>query len=228
MMFENINAANFGFSSSFYLNEFEDILRGIIVCSNCINSSGVALPNDENKIRDVMLLKYLKNESFKNAHFNLASYHFDYETIENTGRADIRILPINKYINDEAYYIIECKRLNNQNLKGSTGLNAEYVQNGICRFVTSYYSSYFRINGMIGFVVDNLDIDNNITCLNLFLNKDLTNDRQENVNAMPIQEIKPIEISEDFKYSYTSTHQTVSLNEITLYHLMFNFSKQIQ
>ena len=227
-MFENINATNFGYSSSFYINEFEDILRGIIVCSNCINSSEIALSNNENEIRNIMLKDYLKVESFKKAHFNLASYHFDYETIENTGRADIRILPVNPYVTDEVYYIVECKRLNNQNLTGVTGLNAEYVKNGICRFVTGYYSSYFGINGMIGFVVDNLDIDNNITCLNSFLNKDLTNDREENVNAMPIQEIKAIEISEDFKYSYTSTHQTVSQNEITLYHLMFNFSKQTQ
>jgi hypothetical protein len=81
---------------------------------------------------------------------------------------------------------------------------------------------------MIGFVVENFEIDKNITHINSFLNKNLTNDRGKNVNAMPIQKIKPIEISEDFKYSYTSTHQTVSQNEITLYHLMFNFSKQIQ
>lgn len=228
MMFENIDTTKFGYSSSFYINEFEDILRGIIVCYNCINSSDLSLPNNENEIRNIMLKDYLKVESFKKAHFNLASYHFDYETIENTGRADIRILPVNPYINDEAYYIIECKRLKNQNLTGMTGLNAEYVQNGICRFVTGYYSSYFGINGMIGFVVESFEIDKNITHINSFLNKDLTNDRGENVNAMPIQEIKPIEISEDFKYSYTSTHQTVSQNEITLYHLMFNFSKQIQ
>lgn len=227
-MFENINATKFGYSSSFYIKEFEDILRGVIVCSQCINSSKVKLPNNENEIRDVMLLNYLKNESFKKAHFNLASYHFDYETIENSGRADIRILPVNPYINDEAYYIIECKRLNNQNLTGISGLNSEYVKNGICRFVTDYYSCHFGINGMIGFVVDNLDIDNNITCLNSLLKLDLNNDRGGNVKSMPIQEIKPIEISEEFKYSYTSTHQTVSQNEITLYHLMFDFSKNIK
>lgn len=226
-MFENIKATNFGYSYSFYINEFEDILRGIIACSNCVKLSGITLPNNENEIRNVMLREYLKVESFKKAHFNLASYHFDYETIENKGRADIRVLPINPYINDEAYYIIECKRLNNQNTTGTAGLNAEYIKNGICRFVTDYYSSYFGINGMIGFVVDNLDIDNNITCINSFLNEDLTNDRGENVNAMPIIEIKPIEISKDFKYSYVSTHRGGGQNEIILYHLMLNFSEQI-
>ncbi|MBG0783072.1 MAG: hypothetical protein H0S84_12450 [Bacteroidales bacterium] len=227
-MFENIDASIFNYSFSFYQNEFEEILRGIIVCYKCINSSGLSLKNNENDIRDAMLNNYLKVEHFKREHFNLVNYHFDSETIENTGRADIRILPVNPYINDKAYYIIECKRLNNQNLTGMTGLNAEYVKNGICRFVTGYYSSYFGINGMIGFVVENFEIDKNITHINSFLNKNLTNDRGKNVNAMPIQKIKPIEISEDFKYSYTSTHQTVSQNEITLYHLMFNFSKQIQ
>lgn len=228
MMFENIDTAKFAYSSLFYKNEFEDILRGIIVCYNWINSSDKKLPNNENEIRNVLLKDFLKVESFKKTYFNLASYHFDYETIENTGRADIRILPVNPYINDEAYYIIECKKLNNQNLGGETGLNAEYVKNGVCRFVTGYYSSYFGINGMIGFVVDDLDIDKNTAHINSFLNEDLTNDRGEKVNAKPIQEIKPIEIYDEFKYSYTSTHQVDSENEITLYHLMFNFSKQIQ
>lgn len=228
MIFENINATNFGYSPSFYVTEFEDILRGIIVCSQCINSSVEKLRNNENEIRDIMLLKYLKNESFKKSHFNLANYHFDYETIENTGRADIRILPINPYVNDEAYYIIECKRLNNKNLTGMAGLNAEYVKNGMCRFVTGYYSTYYGLNGMIGFVVDNLDVDKNINHLNTFLDKSLTNDRGEIVNAMSIQKITPIELCDEFKYSYKSKHQTLSQKDITLYHLIFNFSQQIQ
>jgi hypothetical protein len=227
MMFESLDASSYYYSSSFYQNEFEDILRGIIVCYNCINSSRLSLPNDENEIRDVMLNNYLKVEHFKREHFNLANYHFDYETIEKTGRADIRILPVNPYINDKAYYIIECKRLDNQNLTGITGLNAEYTKNGICRFVTEYYTSFFGINGMIGFVVENFDIDKNIVHINSFLNQDLTNAKGENVNAMPVQEITPIEISADFNYSFKSTHKTTVQNEIVLYHLMFDFSRNM-
>lgn len=228
MKFDNLNATNFGHNPSFYKNEFEDILRGVIVCYNYIDFSGVSLPNDENEIRNVILNNYLKVESFKRKYFNLANYHFDLETVENTGRADIRILPINPYISDKAYYIIECKRLDATNLSGISGLNAEYIKNGISRFVTGYYSSYFGINGMIGFVVEALDIDNNLTNINSFLNQDLINDRGVKVNAKPTQEIKPFEINDEFKYSYTSTHQTDSENEITLYHLMFDFSKRIQ
>ncbi|HNY45036.1 MAG TPA: hypothetical protein PKH15_10150 [Bacteroidales bacterium] len=228
MIFEGISATNFEHSGSFYENEFEDILRGIFVCYQCIILSGAKLPNDENHIRDEILLKYLKNDSFKEQHFNLASYHFDKETIENSGRADIRILPVNPYVGDKAYYIIECKRLNNQNLSGTTGLNSEYVKNGICRFViTNYYSTYFGVNGMIGFVVDNLDIANNIANINSFLDKDLINDKKETVNAMAVQEIKQKELCENFQYSYTSKHKTSSEKEIILYHLMFDFSKNI-
>lgn len=228
MMFETISATNFEHSDSFYKNEFEDILRGVIVCYQCINSSGVKLPNGENKIRDEMLSKYLKNDSFKEKHFNLASYHFDKETIENSGRSDIRILPVNPYVSDKAYYIIECKRLNNQNLSGTTGLNSEYVKNGICRFVSGFYSSYFGLNGMIAFVVDDLDIADNIANLNSFLHKDLINDKQETINAMAVHEIKQKELCENFRYSYTSTHKVSSEKELTLYHLMFDFSNNIK
>ncbi|GAQ13479.1 hypothetical protein MODO_1134 [Myroides odoratimimus] len=228
MIFTELNAAGYEHNITFYQNEFEDILRGIIVCYNNICSSNITLPNDENEIRNVILRNYLKNNSFKKANFNLSNYHFDYETIENKGRADIRILPINPYLDDHAYYIIECKRLRNQNLNGTTGLNAEYVKNGVCRFVTDYYSSYFSTNGMIGFVVDDMCIDKNIYNLNSLLIQDLINDRKETVNAKLSQEMISIKLSNEFDYSYKSKHKLSTQNEVTLYHLMFNFSTEIQ
>ncbi len=227
MMFESISASKFAHSDSFYIKEFEDILRAIIVCYQCINSSKAKLPNDENKIRDYILTKYLKEQEFKEKH-KLTNYLFIAEQPINEGRVDISIFSRNQLVIDKAFYVIECKRLNNQNLCGTTGLNSEYVKNGICRFVSDYYPSHFGINGMIGFVVDNLDINDNITNLNLFLYKDLINDKKKVVNAMAIQEIEPIKLCENFQYSYTSTHKTSSEREITLYHLMFDFSKNIQ
>lgn len=227
-MFKNLDASNFNYNSAFYQNEFEKVLLGVIMCYNCINFSEVSLPNDENKIRDIMLNKYLKVESFKRAHSNLANYHFDYETVENRGRADIRILPINPYLGDKAYYIIECKRLDNKNTKGISGLNAEYVKNGVCRFVTDYYSSYFNINGMIGFVVEGVNIDENRHHINSFFDKNLINDKKEQVNAITIQKMEQIVINPDFKYSYTSKHRLADQNEVVLYHLIFDFSKNIQ
>jgi hypothetical protein len=228
MMIGNLDASSFKYSYTFYKNEFEDILRGIIVCYNCINSSGLTLQNDENKIRDVILYNYLKVESFKSKHYNLANYHFDPETVEKTGRTDIRILPINPYLNDKAYFIIECKRLSNQNLTGTTGLNAEFVKNGICRFVTEYYSSYFKINAMIGFIIDDLRINSNILNLNALMRQDLINDQNKIVKANISIELTQIDLLADFQFSYTSVHNINSKGNLVLYHLMFNFSRLIQ
>lgn len=226
MMFENINAANFDSSTSFYTDEFQNILRGIIACYQLISSLESKLPNDENKIRNHILNEYLKVQEFKEKH-RLTNYLFLAEQPVDEGRIDISIFSLNELVIDQAFYSIECKRLDSKNLKGITGLNSKYIKNGVCRFVYDFYSSYFGINGMVGFVVDNLDIDNNITNLNSLLNKDLIDDKGKIVNAMPHQEIKPIQLNEDFKYSYISIHQTTSQNEITLYHLMFDFSKNI-
>ncbi|MGI5975551.1 MAG: hypothetical protein ACOX7E_07400, partial [Paludibacter sp.] len=71
-------------------------------------------------------------------------------------------------------------------------------------------------------------IVNNITNLNSFLHKDLINEKQETVNAKAVQEIKQIELYESFRHSYASTHKTSSEREITLYHLMLDFSNNIQ
>lgn len=228
MMFENLDASSFNYSFAYYQKEFEKVLSGVIMCYNCINLSEISLPNNENEIRDIMLDNYLKVDSFKRAHFNLANYHFDYETVENRGRADIRILPVNPYLEDKAYYIIECKRLDSKKTKRISGLNAEYVKNGVCRFVTGYYSSHFSINGMIGFVIEDIDIDENRHHINSFFDKNLINDRKEQVNANITQKMEPTVINPEFKYSYTSKHRLSNQNEIVLYHLMFDFSKNIQ
>jgi len=228
MRYTKLSATGYEYSAAFYQKEFEDILRGIIVCCRNICSSDISLPNNENEIRNIIIRDYLKIEDFKRAHFNLSKYHFDYETVENYGRADIRILPVNPYLNDHAYYVIECKRLDRRNLKGATGLNAEYVKNGICRFVTGYYSSYFKINGMIGFFVESMLFEENINNLNTLLSENLINDKGDTVNASHLQEITPTNIIPDFNFSYISTHRINDQDNLILYHLMIDFSKNIQ
>lgn len=100
-------------------------------------------------------LKYLQDFDFKVKNWIKEFEVWLRKSTENTGRVDIRILPTkDEYVNDRAYYIIECKRLNTTNPKGATGLNAEYVKNGICRFSTGYYSSYFGCSAMFGFLVE--------------------------------------------------------------------------
>ena len=134
-----LDASSFNYSRTRKDVNFEFVLTKCIIVYNTILNSGISLVNDENLIRDEFL-KYLQDFDFKVKN-ELRNLKFDKETTENTGRVDIRILPTkDEYVNDRAYYIIECKRLNTTNPKGATGLNAEYVKNGICRFYTGYYS----------------------------------------------------------------------------------------
>lgn len=163
-----LDASSFNYSRTRKDVNFEFVLTKCIIVYNTILNSGISLVNDENLIRDEFL-KYLQDFDFKVKN-ELRNLKFDKETTENTGRVDIRILPTkDEYVNDRAYYIIECKRLNTTNPKGATGLNAEYVKNGICRFSTGYYSSYFGCSAMFGFLVEPVntqkDIVNNINSM---------------------------------------------------------------
>lgn len=55
MIFTKLNASGYEHSSTFYQNEFEDILKGVIVCYNLMIDAEVSLSNDENQIRDVLI-----------------------------------------------------------------------------------------------------------------------------------------------------------------------------
>lgn len=227
-MINILDASSFDYSRTRKDSLFELVLTKCIIVYNTILNSGISLVNDENLIRDEFL-KYLKDYDFKVKN-ELKHLIFDKEIPEITGRVDIRILPTkDEYVNDSAYYIIECKRLNAANLKGLRGLNAEYVKNGICRFSTGYYSSYFGCNAMFGFLVESVntqkDIVNNI---NSMLNIDFINAQGQSVNANATQQMQHENFAGGYSYSYMSKHTHSSGNELTLYHLMFDFSNNIQ
>jgi len=97
----------------------------------------VSLSNDENTIRDVLLINYLRDNSIRKK-INLTNYLFDREVPEDrsVGRTDIKIQTQNTFEDTSAYYIIECKRLDGTNTTGTTGLNAKYIENGIYRFAS--------------------------------------------------------------------------------------------
>lgn len=227
-MLNILDASSFNYSQTRKDLYLEFVLTKCIIVYNTILNSGISLVNDENLIRDEFL-KYLQDFDFKVKN-ELRNLKFDKETVENTGRVDIRILPTkNEYVNDRAYYIIECKRLNTTNPKGTTGLNAEYVKNGICRFSTGYYSSYFGCSAMFGFLVEPVntqkDIVNNI---NSMLNTNFTDAQGQSVNANAIQQMQYENFADGYSYSYVSKHTHCSGDELVLYHLMLDFSKNIQ
>jgi hypothetical protein len=122
---------------------------------------------------------------------------------------------------DEAYYTIECKRLDNKKKTGSSGLNGKYIKEGIMRFIAEYYSSYYSVNGMIGFVVDQMDISANIINVNKLLMENFSDANTETVLTFH-------NFIKDFKYQYYSIHKDIQDRKIKLYHLMFDFSANIE
>ena len=215
-----INASGFVYSSVFYNREFESIMSQIVVCYNLMKSNDCSLQNKENLIRNEMVNNYLMNKNVReNIGINKYLFYRELPTIDDTGRVDIYVVMQNTFQDVDACYIIECKRLNNKNTNGKTGLNAEYIQNGISRFISQKYKMHENTAGMIGFVVEKMDVHKNVCAINDLLNRHFTNMGTE-------QGLKYKEIVSGFEYSYFSTHKAGRVSK-TIYHLMFDFSDNI-
>jgi hypothetical protein len=77
----------------------------------------------------------------------------DPETGEELGRIDLKFLPAVSAL-EEVYFAFECKRLNATANGTRRSLAAEYVTQGMMRFVTGKYASSVCNGGMIGYVLD--------------------------------------------------------------------------
>ncbi|MBF8276628.1 MAG: hypothetical protein HW390_1701 [Candidatus Brocadiaceae bacterium] len=220
-MLSKLDPSTFQESAGFRDAEFQDVLTKIVYCYRLMLSNNVRVANDENEIRDELLKNYLKNNEIRNQ-LELTVYLFDREVPEDKtkGRTDIKVQTRNTFVDTSAYYIIECKRLDNQNLKGKSGMNAEYIREGIMRFVGGSYSTNKLLNGMIGFVVERMDINANVTNINHLLK-----DRFSEANTETV--LTALNFIRDFQYQYYSLHKDNDNNKIKLYHLMFDFSKNV-
>lgn len=221
-MFSSLDASNFSDSIPFYDHEFENILFKITACYQLMKNDKVVLENDENKIRNILVNCYVNNHEIKKK-IQLEYFVFpEVPETQTTGRTDIRIHNPNSFMNqNEEYYIIECKRLDSRNTTGTTGLNAEYIKEGINRFITKRYSSYYRVNGMIGFIVEDLKIDENVKNINALLTTSFS-------SIITKQAITKDSFIDDFEYHYNSVHTDKDHGELKIYHLMFDLSENIQ
>lgn len=220
-MFDKLDATIYRDSGEFYVESFEVLLSKITLCYLLMKSQKLILENDENKIRDVLVLRYLKNNEVREQLQLTEFWLFNREVPEDhsIGRTDIKIESRDTFKIQEAYYIIECKRLDNVKTTGKSGLNAKYIKHGISRFTTKYYSSYHRVNAMIGFVVEKMDIHLNTEKINKLLKNFGT--------PTTTKYITKDNFIEKFEYQYHSTHLDNDGEELKIYHLMFEFSENI-
>ena len=220
-MIADLNAIGYDYNASNYLNEFKSVLSGIFSCYSMMLNDNIKVNNDENKIRDILLLKYLRNDEIRDICFS-DKFIFDREVPEDNtrGRTDIKVQTMQTFKKSEAYYIIECKRLENKNLNGITGLNAKYIEDGIYRFVSKQYSTYHKVNAMIGFVVESIDIHSNINNINALLKNNFT-------KCNTTKNIRKESFIQNFEFHYSSEHNDIDNVSFTLYHLMLDFSNNI-
>lgn len=221
-MNNELSAIGYSFNQQIYFGEFEILLSKIAICYNLMIQDKVQLPNNENGIRNKLLLNYLRKDEIRKS-INLTEFLFDREVPEDytLGRTDIKVQTKNTFETIEAYYTIECKRLDNKATNGISGLNAEYIKNGICRFVSDYYSSFYKVNAMIGFVVTPLDIHKNTDDINSLLSSQFP-------EANTLTKLSKETFIPNFDYHYRSTHKKLDSSELYLYHLMFDFNQLIQ
>ena len=213
MMRTPLDASCFKHARSSVTNEFIMVLRGFIRIYELICKKGGRVINNEVKIRD-RIFKYLQDVKITNAIVPFMFYRVNKEVDENKGRLDLKIERLMPYSNPKDYFSIECKRLDGNILSGKSGLNAKYVKEGINRYKQGKYTSYNGVNGMFGFIVANIDIDENVKYINAFLRKK--------------ERLSKVCIDDYFDESFMSAHGTKDRRKLVLYHLMFDFHKYIQ
>ena len=174
------------------------------------------IPNHEEKIRNCLLNNYLKNNDVrKNNDFSDMFVLFEPEVPENyqessyiyVGRVDIKVIGYESFTKKDAYNIIECKRID-----GTLNLNKKYVNEGIKRFVSDKkYSVYNLQNIMLGFVVEDIDINENSQIIDSIQKED---------TQIIIENFKKSSRTNKNEYLYKGIYN-VDNNKYTLWNMFF-------
>ena len=156
-------------------NTLNFIVGKVLLClemmqQDCVISS-IKIPNREPDICNYLFSNYLNNDAIVKT-IGLDDFRFFSEVPENyvnnmpRGRADLQVFSIDEFRHRNRYFIIECKR--------NLTLNREYIDEGIRRFVCDNpkYTSYYKINCMLGFVIRDIDILANAAVINMLLQTD--------------------------------------------------------
>lgn len=160
-----MDASVFEYRDVYYRMQLRGLLDDICRVYTLICQSGQQLPDDENKIRDEFG-KFFFDQAYKMTTTTAKNYHYGSEVwLQLTaGRVDMQFLSPNCYSNQDAFFAIECKRLD-----GKGHLSKEYADNGIRRFTTGKYPSLLGCNAMLGFVVCTIDLTATVNQINSHL-----------------------------------------------------------
>lgn len=161
----------------------------------------------ENEIRYRFIKDFYFNSPYLKKWIQLGILKLNWEgqvfkNKEQTGRTDIEF-----FISGLGSFIVECKRLKNA--------NSQYIDEGLYRFINKDYSANETYAGMMGFVVDGY-IKNICSSLE-------TECKKERYYENDFVRSK-INYTEN---AFVTSHFRKELNEINIYHLFFEFKKQV-
>jgi hypothetical protein len=207
------------YNVDFEIGLFKNIIEHLKKCSSemktdCIKTRNL-LHNDEDKITNRLVENYL-NKDPSNIRFILQSPEkFLPNEDRYKGRTDIRAVSFNWFRDSNAYYTIECKRID-----GESYLNREYIINGVARFVvgTPQYPSQNKRNIMFGYIVKTVDIPQNTIKI-----EELQNRFLDKVAASGFV----LESNFDSEYYVYSCQYQSEAYCINLSHLFYNFADVI-
>ncbi len=205
---------------------FQNIVEGLIECCSLMNKTlkdnAHKIENHEEKIRTHLVENYLENDEVRNqTALSTVNLRFEAEAQEKydkaiesyEGRVDIKVISENYLSNRNDYYIIECKRLD-----GYSTLNKKYIDQGVKRFIDGKYSWYNCRNIMLGFVVKDINIEDNTIKIDTENKIQLSQFIDEDFNLLQVN---------NNEYAlYISNYEVVN-KKLLLNHLFYNFSNVI-
>lgn len=204
-------------------DDFERISDYIVASCNLLSANyqhkGKQMPNHENTIRNILLEEYLDDDS-RRTDLDMGDYRFFPEIQEHynglgnyIGRADIRVMLKSDFEKRNAYYLVECKRLD-----GSHNLNKEYIEEGVARFVSRKYSAYYGKGLMLGFVVRQMNISKNVQKI----------ENLQNMKAEPNMHGKFVALDIRTSQEIYSCDYQLQGNALELRHIFVDFSGVVQ
>ncbi|MBU5362638.1 hypothetical protein KQI58_16315 [Enterococcus raffinosus] len=217
----------FGKYNDIFKNNLFEAIREYVIKScevmveDSINKNEL-LPNNEDKIKNRLVFKYLRDDKNKDRlNFDTWKLDFEAENSENysqengdiaDARLDIKIISEDTLASNERYYTIECKRLD-----GNKTLNTKYIDEGVARFVKGQvkYASAYKKNFMLGFLVKNFDIIENTEKI----------DKTQKTN-LPTEVVTPLNIFLNNAPSccvYSGNYRTLK-GDLEIHHIFYNVS----
>ncbi len=203
-----MDKSKFVFTYEYIQRDLKFLLNAMYSCYIKIIFDKNSISHLENDIRDIFISdEYLDNHRIKEE-LGIVDFQFDKEIETMRGRADIRIFNMIEKMSgkEKPYYYIECKVLDDTKPSNAkSNLYSKYINNGINRFIDEIYPTHNKENAMIGFYIKSVNIKKQCE---FFSN------------------LRPYNFIDSFDFSYVSNHTTINQKEITLYHLMLDFSSK--